>query len=130
MTMTATLQRTSTFVEKAHLCNVAYSAQHRSSELPRAQVLQALSGRWKIPILDLLCAGDRHFAAIERALQPISRRMLSRSLRELERDGLVARDASNIPGGTVTYRIADLGRQAVTVVDALRPPERSSVDEL
>lgn len=90
--------------------------------------MQSLAGRWKVPILDLLATGDRHFAAIERALPPISRRMLARSLRELEHDRLVERRPTDVPGGTVTYHITGPGRHAITVIDALLAPQHC-VDE-
>lgn len=70
-------------------------------------------------MLDILKTEPLHFAALERALEPISRRMLTRSLRELEAAGLVARTEPQAPLGVVLYSATSLGRGVVEIVDQL-----------
>jgi DNA-binding HxlR family transcriptional regulator len=45
---------------------------------------QEISGRWKIPLLDSACHPPTHSAMLERTPSPIPRRILTRSLRELQ----------------------------------------------
>ncbi|QOZ33288.1 transcriptional regulator [Bradyrhizobium sp. CCBAU 53421] len=53
--------------------------------------IHALGDKWKLEILFSLMNGGVRFGALRRALVPITQHMLTAQLRELERDGLVAR---------------------------------------
>ncbi|PTQ71290.1 winged helix-turn-helix transcriptional regulator [Celeribacter persicus] len=77
---------------------------------PVRQVLDHVAAKWTSLILLELENGPQRFNALGRALPDISKRMLTRSLRELERDGLVAREVFDTKPPSVTYRLTDLGR--------------------
>jgi DNA-binding HxlR family transcriptional regulator len=86
-----------------------------SDDFGRAyRLLQRLANRWTFPILGRLQHQPMRFAKLKRSLQPISQRMLTLSLRHLERDGLVYRQ--EIPGQPpqVTYGLTPLGIALVT----------------
>ncbi|MFD4653224.1 winged helix-turn-helix transcriptional regulator [Streptomyces sp. NPDC057889] len=69
----------------------AQSGEHDAAACTVLQVLERVSGKWAIGIL-LECAhGPRRFTELERAVKGISRRMLTLTLRNLERDGLLTR---------------------------------------
>lgn len=87
--------------------------------------LAAIAGRWKPPVLDALRPGGCHYLGLLRALDGVSRRMLTQTLRELERDGFVVRTPPAEPYGKVMYDLTADGRTAVGWLDALvaRPPE-------
>ena len=69
----------------------AQSGEHDAVACTVLQVLERVSGKWAIGIL-LECAhGPRRFTELERAVKGISRRMLTLTLRNLERDGLLTR---------------------------------------
>lgn len=69
----------------------AGSDDHERTACTVLQVLERVSGKWAIGIL-LECAhGPRRFTELERAVKGISRRMLTLTLRNLERDGLLTR---------------------------------------
>jgi DNA-binding HxlR family transcriptional regulator len=53
--------------------------------------LEAIGGKWKIPVLWLLWRRTRRFGELRRALPSVTQHMLTSSLRELEASGLVAR---------------------------------------
>ena len=55
------------------------------------QILDRLGDKWSLLVIGLLGEGDRRFNEIRRRIDGISQRMLSVTLRGLERDGLVAR---------------------------------------
>ncbi|MFD8811268.1 winged helix-turn-helix transcriptional regulator [Streptomyces sp. NPDC059627] len=69
----------------------AQSGEHDAAACTVLQVLERVSGKWPIGIL-LECAhGPRRFTELERAVKGISRRMLTLTVRKLERDGLLTR---------------------------------------
>lgn len=52
---------------------------------------QAVRGKWKIPILGSLARGTQRFGALQRQLAPITQKVLTAQLRQLEQEGLVLR---------------------------------------
>jgi DNA-binding HxlR family transcriptional regulator len=73
------------------------------------EVLSRLGDRWSLEALAALREGPRRFTALQRALEGVSKRMLSLTVRGLERDGLVSRTA--LPGAPprVDYALTPLG---------------------
>jgi len=61
--------------------------------LPKAVLATAaaISGKWKIPVIWMLWLRARRFGELRRALPGITQHMLTSTLRELERDGLISR---------------------------------------
>jgi DNA-binding HxlR family transcriptional regulator len=70
-------------------------------------------------VLDALRDGGVHFLALLRAVDGVSRRMLTHTLRELERDGLVERSGPSGPQGKVTYELTTAGHAARRWLDQL-----------
>ena len=66
-----------------------------SSECPVRDVLDRVGDRWTMLVLIVLGGGPHRFSAVHRAVPDISKRMLAHTLRELERDGLVARQVED-----------------------------------
>lgn len=95
-------------------------------ECPIRQIFGRLGGRWTLEVILLLGNGSRHFADLERRIAGVSRRMLTVTLRALERDGLVQRTPAARPGGPVVYALTPLGLgldeqlQALTVWSRMR----------
>lgn len=81
--------------------------------------LAAVAGRWKPPVIDALRAGASHYLALLRTVEGVSRRMLTQTLRELERDGLVDRTPPAQPYGKVLYELTDAGRASLAWLDRL-----------
>ncbi|MFE9611171.1 winged helix-turn-helix transcriptional regulator [Streptomyces sp. NPDC006012] len=67
------------------------SDDHEKTACTVLQVLERVSGKWAIGILLECAQGPRRFTELERAVRGISRRMLTLTLRNLERDGLLTR---------------------------------------
>ena len=79
----------------------------------RRDVLGHVGSKWSALVLTLLAAGPRRYSEIRRSCQ-ISQRMLSLTLHELDRDGLVARGA-----GTTHYELTPVGRSLVEHINSL-----------
>jgi DNA-binding HxlR family transcriptional regulator len=75
------------------------------------QVLDHVGGKWSISILLAAIAGPVRFSQLERIVEGISRRMLTLTLRNLERDGLLIRTVYATVPPKVTYTATDMARE-------------------
>jgi DNA-binding HxlR family transcriptional regulator len=84
-----------------------------------ASVLARVGDKWSVFVIMLLGGGPRRFNEIKRMVGGISQRMLTLTLRGLERDGLVTRTVFPTSPPRVDYELTDLGRGLWTPVEAL-----------
>jgi DNA-binding HxlR family transcriptional regulator len=84
-----------------------------------SQVLARVGDKWSVLVVMLLRDGPLRFNAIKRALNGISQQMLTRTLRGLERDGLVIRTMYPTIPPQVEYALTDLGHSLSKPVLAL-----------
>ncbi|ATL48901.1 transcriptional regulator [Chitinophaga caeni] len=67
--------------------------RNQAEELRALQdTLYFIGGKWRIPVINSLCNGNRRFREIERSIPGITTRMLSRELKEMELNKLVKRN--------------------------------------
>lgn len=76
---------------------------------PATELFQLIGDKWTIPVVMLLSDGGRRFSELKRSLPGISQRMLTLSLRSLERDGLVTRCVTPTVPARVDYALTSLG---------------------
>lgn len=84
-----------------------------------APILARVGDKWSVLVVSLLGAGPRRFNEIKRLIDGISQRMLTLTLRGLERDGLVTRTVTPSNPPRVDYELTDLGRDLLGPVNAL-----------
>ena len=84
---------------------------------PVGEILSLIGNKWTIFVLLLLTERRMRFSELHRGIGGISQRMLTKTLRALERDGLVERTAYPTIPPTVEYELTALGG---TLQDALR----------
>jgi DNA-binding HxlR family transcriptional regulator len=84
-----------------------------------ASILARVGDKWSVFVIMLLGGGPRRFNEIKRMVGGISQRMLTLTLRGLERDGLVTRTVFPTIPPRVDYELTDLGRGLWTPVEAL-----------
>ncbi|HEY6786498.1 MAG TPA: helix-turn-helix domain-containing protein [Trebonia sp.] len=75
------------------------------------QVLDHVGGKWSVPILLAAIGGPIRFSELERLIQGISRRMLTLTLRNLERDGLLIRTVYPTVPARVEYTATGMARE-------------------
>jgi DNA-binding HxlR family transcriptional regulator len=93
---------------------------HESSDCRGvASVLARVGDKWSVFVIMLLGDGPRRFNEIKRMVGGISQRMLTLTLRGLERDGLVTRTVFPTIPPRVDYELTDLGRGLSKPVAAL-----------
>ena len=84
-----------------------------------ASVLARVGDKWSVLVIMLLIDGPRRFNELKRMIGGISQRMLTLTLRGLERDGLVTRTVFPTIPPRVDYELTDLGRGLAEPVRAL-----------
>ena len=84
-----------------------------------AAVLSRIGDKWSVLVIMLLGDGPRRFNELKRMIGGISQRMLTLTLRGLERDGLVTRTVFPTVPPRVDYELTDLGRGLSEPVKAL-----------
>lgn len=88
------------------------------SNCPIREVLDRIGDKWSMLLLLTLKSAPHRFNALSRAVPDISRRMLTETLRSLERDGLVWRKVTPTTPPSVEYGLTAPG---LTLVDEMRP---------
>lgn len=86
---------------------------------PVRGVLDKLGDKWTTLILIALARGPHRFSQIHRAIPDISKRMLTQSLRSLQRDGLLQRTVFPTTPPSVEYRLTKLGSSLLHPLAAL-----------
>jgi DNA-binding HxlR family transcriptional regulator len=84
-----------------------------------ASVLARVGDKWSVLVIMLLGEGPRRFNELKRMIGGISQRMLTLTLRGLERDGLITRTVFPTIPPRVDYELTDLGRGLCGPVMAL-----------
>ena len=82
-------------------------------------VLNRVGDKWSVLIVMILGEGPRRFNELKRQIDGISQRMLTLTLRGLERDGLVSRTVEPTVPPRVTYALTELGDSLKEPVEAL-----------
>jgi len=78
-------------------------------ECPTRNVLDRIGDKWSILIVMTLAERKRRFGELRREIPDISQRMLTQTLRDLQRDGLVSRHVFPTNPPSVEYRLTELG---------------------
>ncbi|MBF9130757.1 helix-turn-helix transcriptional regulator [Plantactinospora sp. S1510] len=84
-----------------------------------SDVLHRVGDKWSVLVLSLLSQRGYGFNELDRAVHGLSRRMLTRTLRGLVRDGLVSRTPGPEVAARVEYALTGLGRSLLPLVVAL-----------
>ncbi len=82
-------------------------------------VLQRIGDKWSLLIVQMLSGGSKRFNELRREIPTISQRMLTLTLRGLERDGLVTRTVTPSIPPRVDYALTELGQSLRGPVSAI-----------
>ncbi len=86
---------------------------------PVEATISVLNGKWKLLIIRELLSGPKRFSQLQRAIPGVTQKMLTKQLRELERDGLISRKVYPQVPPKVEYSLTDLGEKLKEVLDAM-----------
>ena len=105
---------------------------------PSHKLLERISGKWVTLILAALgsgpdCAGDprpMRYSELSRLLAGVSQKMLTQTLRSLERDGLISRTVTPTVPVTVSYELTDLGLSLYGMMRGLKIWAQTHMDDV
>lgn len=86
---------------------------------PMVTAINVIGGKWKPIILHMLSTGMMRFGELKKNIPPVSQKMLTQQLRELEADGIVIRTAYAEVPPRVEYRLSDKGVTLTPILNNL-----------
>lgn len=81
-----------------------------NKQCPSREVLNLISNKWVILIIELLASQPTHFGELKRAIHGISAKVLTQSLKSLEHSGIILREQKNDAVIRVEYSLTPLGK--------------------
>jgi DNA-binding HxlR family transcriptional regulator len=93
---------------------------HPLADCPLHAAFVAVGGKWKLTILYWLAREPNHFSGLLRRVAPISHKVLTEQLRELETDGLIERRVTGPVPAPVQYRLSAYGTSVLPLVEQAR----------
>ena len=90
------------------------------SKCPTRIVLDRIADKWTVLVLGLVCNRPLRFNQLRREIDGLTQKMLSQTLKGLERDGLISRTVKPTAPVTVEYAITPLGATLAAALDALQ----------
>ena len=90
-----------------------------SAACPTRRLLDRIADKWTVLVLGLLSGGPVRFNQLRRRIEGISQKMLSQTLKSMERDGLVSRKVFPTVPVTVEYAVTPLGRTLTKTISEL-----------
>lgn len=97
---------------------------------PTRTVLDSIADKWTTLVIDLLGRGPQRFGALRRSIDGISQKMLTQTLRGLERDGLVSRRVYPTTPPSVEYALTALGATLIKPIGALRAWAEGNIEQV
>lgn len=95
-----------------------------------SDVLSRVGDKWTVLVVELLSDGPMRFNQLRRSIGNISQKMLTTTLRALERDGLVIRTVYPTVPPRVDYELTELGRELRVPVQALAGWARQNITRI
>lgn len=78
--------------------------------------LYVLGGKWRVPIISSICNGNHRFTMILRSIPGITRRTLSKELKELETNYIITRTIVSGSSDIVEYKTTDYSKRFATII--------------
>ena len=97
---------------------------------PTRQVMSTIGDKWSGLLLGVLAEGSRRHSELRAAIGGISQKVLTQTLRALERDGLVARTVTPTVPPRVDYELTELGRDLVPILQALKHWAETHIEQI
>lgn len=94
------------------------------------EILGRIGDKWTVLIILTLLERPERFSSIKRAIAGISQQMLTRTLKNLERDGMVSRTVHSTVPPQVEYSLTDLGRSLAQPVATMGLWARNNFDDI
>jgi DNA-binding HxlR family transcriptional regulator len=119
---------TRTAAERRAESKAAYDAY--LAECPARQLLERISDKWVSLIVNALAEGPQRYSDLSRRIASVSQKMLTQTLRNLERDGLVTRTVTPTVPVRVDYELTPLGRTILPLMQAVKSWAETNMDDV
>ena len=93
---------------------------HNLSACPVQTCLNFVSDKWKILIIRDLLTGTKRFSELKKSLAPVTQKMLTQQLRQMENDGIIHREVYPVVPPKVEYSLTELGRSLEPVIEVMK----------
>ncbi|MEV4757112.1 helix-turn-helix domain-containing protein [Micromonospora sp. NPDC049559] len=100
------------------------------AECPTRQLLDRISDKWVSLVLTALATGPRRYSELRRIIAGVSEKMLTQTLRTLERDGLVSRAVTVSVPVRVDYALTPLGTSLLPLMTSIKEWAESHIEEV
>ncbi|MEV1175403.1 helix-turn-helix domain-containing protein [Nonomuraea sp. NPDC049784] len=119
---------TKTAVERRDEARQAFDAYF--AQCPSRKLLDRLSDKWVTLLLSALAEGPRRYSDLARRVAGVSQKMLTQTLRGLERDGLVSRTLTPSVPVRVDYALTPLGESLMPLVGAIKSWAETHIEDV
>ena len=119
-----------TFMRDSHLLETKHPWDVFDRNCPTRQVLDCIADKWTVLIIHRLSEGTLRFAQLRRAVDGISQKVLTKTLRELEKDGIVTRRLYASVPPKVEYSLTDLGRSLCNLVEGICTWAEANIEQV
>lgn len=106
----------------------AWGGSPYRADCPTRPLLDRIGDRWTVLVVGILGQGDARFSELLRRVEGVSQKMLTQTVRALERDGLVLRTVYPEVPVRVVYALTDAGRTLLEPLRALQDWSIAHVD--
>ncbi|MFD1938983.1 winged helix-turn-helix transcriptional regulator [Nonomuraea mangrovi] len=103
---------------------------HTPAACRAREILDRVGGKWSLSVISQLGAETKRFTELSRGIEGVSHRMLTVTLRDLERDGIVSRRVYPVVPPRVEYALTPLGRTLLDLVGGLVTWAEDHLDEI
>jgi DNA-binding HxlR family transcriptional regulator len=107
---------------------IAYDAY--LAECPSRRLLDRFSSKWVTLVIAALSEGDLRYSGLSRRLVGVSQKMLTQTLRTLERDGMITRRVTAEVPVRVDYSLTPLGRSLAMLVSQFKAWAETNMDQV
>ncbi|MEQ4715762.1 helix-turn-helix domain-containing protein [Nonomuraea sp. B19D2] len=119
---------TKTAAERRDEARQAFDAYF--AQCPSRKLLDRLSDKWVTLLLSALAEGPRRYSDLARRIAGVSQKMLTQTLRGLERDGLVSRTLTPSVPVRVDYALTPLGESLMPLVAAIKNWSETHIEDV
>jgi len=92
---------------------------NKNYNCPVLATLDLIGGKWKIGILWYLSKGTLRYSELQNSMPQVSQKMLTQQLRELEKDGVIARSVYPTIPPKVEYNLTEFGKKLRPILDMM-----------
>lgn len=104
------------------------TGNHPQKKCSLISTMNIIGGKWKLPALWYLAQSPQRYNQLKRCINGITNTMLTRSLRDLEHDGLIKRIQHDVMPPQVEYRITEHGNAVLSAVQIIAQWGKEKID--